>query len=261
MSRTDMSDWNPGTYARFRGLRLRPALDLLAQVPDAPSGPVVDLGCGNGAVAEALHRRFRGASLIGVDTSPAMLEEARAASLYDRLIEADANVWAPDAPAAVIFSNALCQWLPDHPWLFARLARHLLPGGTLAVQMPRQHAAPSHALMREIAERLFPDRFDFSSWVPPVAAPKDYHRMLAPLGQVSVWQTTYVQVLGPVAEGHPVRRFTESTALRPFAAQMTEDEFARYLSAYEAALDEVYPVAPDGQVLFPFRRLFFTLTI
>lgn len=30
MSQTE--DWNPGTCARFRGLRLRPALDLLAQV-------------------------------------------------------------------------------------------------------------------------------------------------------------------------------------------------------------------------------------
>jgi len=28
------NDWNPETCARFRGLRLRPAIDLLAQVRD-----------------------------------------------------------------------------------------------------------------------------------------------------------------------------------------------------------------------------------
>ena len=39
-----MTDWNPEAYARFRGLRLRPALDLLAQVGDLPLGDVVDLG-------------------------------------------------------------------------------------------------------------------------------------------------------------------------------------------------------------------------
>lgn len=71
-------DWNPGAYARFRGLRLRPALDLLAQVPELPPGDVVDLGCGDGAVAEALRARFPDRRLVGVDASPAMLRVAGA---------------------------------------------------------------------------------------------------------------------------------------------------------------------------------------
>jgi trans-aconitate 2-methyltransferase len=65
-------DWNPETYAKFRGFRLRPAMDLLAQVPDLPAGEVVDLGCGNGPVGPALAQRFQGRRLIGVDHSPAM---------------------------------------------------------------------------------------------------------------------------------------------------------------------------------------------
>ncbi|TDX28216.1 trans-aconitate 2-methyltransferase [Rhodovulum visakhapatnamense] len=261
MSPHGFEDWNPGTYARFRGLRLRPALDLLAQVPELPEGGVVDLGCGNGAVAGALRMRFPRATLTGVDSSPAMLDEARVPGLYDRLIEADAATWTPEAPVALIFSNALCHWLPDHAGLFARLARALGPGGTLAVQMPRQFAAPSHALMREIAARCFPDRFDFSGWVPPVAEAAAYARILAPLGTVSAWETSYVQRLDPAADGHPVRRFTEATALRPFAAKLDGDELAAFLTEYETALDLAYPAAPDGSVLFPFTRVFFTLTV
>ena len=79
-------DWSPGTYARFRGLRLRPAMDLLAQVGDLPDGPVVDLGCGDGAVGSALRQAFPGRRLIGVDSSPAMLAQARG---YDALVETD----------------------------------------------------------------------------------------------------------------------------------------------------------------------------
>ena len=69
------SDWNPERYARFGGLRLRPALDLLAQVGHVPDGAVIDLGCGNGAVGGALAARFEGRALVGVDSSPAMLAD------------------------------------------------------------------------------------------------------------------------------------------------------------------------------------------
>ena len=48
-------DWNPGTYHRFRGLRLRPALDLLRSLPPLPEGGVVDLGCGAGDAGPAIY--------------------------------------------------------------------------------------------------------------------------------------------------------------------------------------------------------------
>ena len=78
MSHGTTKDWDPGTYARFRDLRLRPALDLMAQIGAVPEGPVVDLGCGDGAVAAALAARFPGHPLIGVDSSRAMLADAGA---------------------------------------------------------------------------------------------------------------------------------------------------------------------------------------
>ncbi len=254
-------DWSPETYSRFRGLRLRPALDLLAQVPELPPGDIVDLCCGNGAVGADLALRWPDRKLVGVDTSPAMLAEAKATGLYARLDQADAALWAPHEPAALIFSNAALHWLPDHAALFARLAGQLARGGTLAVQMPRQTGAPSHRFLRDFAADLFPDRFDLASWKPPVAAPVEYHRMLAPLGRVNVWETDYVQRLDPADGVHPVRRFTEGAAMRPFVAQMSEAEAAIFTHRYDEALVSAYPVEADGSVLLPFRRLFFTLTI
>jgi trans-aconitate 2-methyltransferase len=238
---------------------LRPALDLLAQVPDLPPGDVVDLGCGTGAVAGPLATRFPGRRLVGVDASPAMLTEAEATGLYARLDRADVAMWSPATPPALIFSNAALHWLDDHAALLPRLADVLAPGGVLAVQMPRQYDSPSHRLLREVAADLFPDRFDWRGWVPPVAAPEVYDRLLRPLGVLDIWETEYLQRLAPEEAGHPVRHFTASTAMRAILERLDAAEADCFVAAYDAALGEPYPAAADGSVLMPFRRLFMIL--
>ncbi|WP_374398539.1 methyltransferase domain-containing protein [Tabrizicola sp.] len=257
-------DWDPARYGAFRDLRLRPALDLLAQVGELPAGEVVDLGCGDGAVGPALAARFKPEHpLSGVDSSAAMLETAAGRMtqwenpIYGALIQADIALWAAGTPPALIFSNAALNWLPDHASLLPRLATMLTPGGVLAVQMPRQGGAPSHRLLAEVAERLFPGRFPVAR--APVLTAGDYAQMLLPLGEVRAWTTEYVQILDPVPQGHPVRAFTESTAMRPFVAGMSAEEAQAYVAAYDAALAAAYPALPDGRVLFPFTRVFFVL--
>lgn len=255
------SDWSPERYARFADLRLRPALDLLSQVGNLPAGEVIDLGCGNGPVGGALAERAAGRGLIGVDSSPAMLAKAAETGAYARLEEADIARWRPATAPALIFSNAALQWLGEHVALMPRLVGFLAPGGTLAVQMPRQTAAPSHRFLRDIAVSMFPERFDFSAWQPPVQPAEAYWRMLSPLGRVTAWETEYIQRLEPSAEGHPVRRFTESTAMRPFVEKLSAAEAEAFVAAYEEALAVAYPLLPDGGALFPFRRCFFTVEV
>lgn len=249
-------DWNPGAYGRFRGLRLRPALDLLAQVPDLPAGDVVDLGCGSGAAGPALRARFPGRRLIGLDASPAMLEAARQVS-YDRLLEADIATWRAEVPPALIFSNAALHWLDEHATLLPALAGQLVPGGVLAVQMPGNFLAPSHALLREIAAGFCPEMQPQRPYLPPVLDVAEYCRMLAPLGMVEGWETTYCHRLAPSdGSAHPVRSFTQSTAMRPFLTRLEETGAEAFTRDYDAALDLAYPREADGSVLFPFRRVF-----
>lgn len=259
MTADTTNDWNPETYARFRGLRLTPALDLLGRIVDLPAGDVIDLGCGNGAVAGPLRARFPDRALVGVDRSQAMLEQAGTAT-YSALVQADIAAWSPDRPVALVFSNAALHWLPDHATLFPRIMRWIAPGGALAVQMPRQQMAPSHQLLRDVAAAMFPDRFNWSGWTPQVSDPATYLRLLAPFGQTEVWETEYQQRLAPVTDGHPVRHFTASTAMRPIAEHLTRAELEAFIARYDAALARVYPAEADGAVLFPFRRLFLTVT-
>lgn len=250
------ADWNPALYARFRDVRLQPAIDLVARVGALPPGPLCDLGCGAGVAGALLKGRFPERRLIGIDSSPAMLDKARATGDFDALVEADAGTWAPQEPPALIFANALLHWLPDHEALLPRLAGQLAPGGTLAVQMPHQNAAPSHRLWHDLAARHFPGRFDPAS-APGILEPTEYFRILSPLGELALWETEYFQQLPPGPEGHPVRIFTSSTFARPVLEALAPDEAEELIAHYDAAAREAYPPMADGSVLFPFRRLFF----
>jgi len=251
-------DWDPGAYERFRGLRLRPAVDLLAQVPTLPQGDIVDLGCGSGVVGPVLRHRFGERRLLGIDASPSMLRSARAGGAYDSLDHADLGQWHPEAPCALIFSNALLHWLPDHATLIPRIAGSLAPSGTLAFQVPDQQEAPSHRLLAETAEAMAAGHGDHA--LHNVLSLAAYHRLLAPLGTPDIWQTDYLQTLPAAAHGHPVRHFTQSTAMRPYLVALPQPLHKTFVDAYEAALNTAYPPEPDGTVLFPFRRLFAVFT-
>jgi len=258
MSGATQNDWNPGAYHRFRGLRLRPAIDLLKAVGPLPEGAVIDLGCGSGAAGAALSGLGR--DLIGVDASPAMLQAARDAGQYHRLVEADIADWQADASPALIYSNAALHWLAGHEALLPRLAGMLATGGTLAVQMPHQNNAPSHRVWRSLVDEIFPGRVDADAG-PSVLNAARYYRLLAPLGDMRLWETEYYQNLEASELGHPVRLFTEATFARPILDALSAAEQQTLIAAYEAVMEKAYPRSADGTVLFPFRRMFFTLTV
>ncbi|MCJ2058314.1 trans-aconitate 2-methyltransferase [Methylobacterium sp. J-048] len=253
-----MADWNPALYTRFEDERTRPAAELLARVPlDAPR-LAYDLGCGPGNSTALIAARFPEAEVIGLDTSPAMLESARARLPGLAFALADAATWTPERAPDLIYANAVLQWLPDHPVLLPRLFGLLAPGGVLAVQTPDNLAEPSHRLMRETASA--------GPWAkaigdPAVAGrlgrmldPAGYYDLLAPLAaDVDVWRTAYHH---PMADAAAIVSWVRATGLRPFLDPLDPDQTAGFLAAYEAAIDTGYPRRGDGRRLLAFPRVF-----
>lgn len=258
MATKDKNDWNPGAYSRFRGLRLQPALDLLASVTDLPAGDIIDLGCGNGAVGPALRSRFPDRALIGVDTSPSMLEQAQTTQAYRAVELADIADWRPKTPPALIFSNAALHWLGDHETLYPKLAKMLAGSGSLAFQVPQQNDAPSHRGWHEAMIKLFPKQEAVVT--PGILTAPDYFEILSPLGAVRMWQTEYLQQLDASDDGHPVRCFTQSTFGRPFLEKLPPHQQSQLLAELDTAMTLAYPLRADGSVLFGFRRLFLVFT-
>lgn len=249
--------WNPEDYLKYADHRLRPALDLLARIPVERPGVICDLGCGAGNVTRLLARRWPGGAVVGVDSSAAMLAAARAADGTDDVSweRADLAAWSPPRPAGLLFSNAALHWLDDHATLFPRLLGQLAPGGVLAVQMPRNHGAPSHIGITEAATAgPWRRRLEPLLRPAPVAEPSFYYDVLAArTAALDIWETEYLHVL---SGDDPVLRWTRSTALAPLVAALAGDEQAAFVADYAARLRRAYPRRADGTTLFPFRRLF-----
>ncbi len=194
--------WDPGSYLRFGSERSRPFFDLLSRVQADQPDFVADLGCGPGHLTAALAARWPAARVLGVDSSPEMIEAARAeiepgraGRLEFRL--ADIRAWQPERPVDVITCNAVLQWIPGHQELLPSWVRWLAPGGWLAFQLPGNFDQPSHTILRDLAGT--------PRWRPLLEGvqlnrqagdPEDYLALLAGAGcEVDAWETTYLHVL------------------------------------------------------------------
>jgi len=255
------TDWDPARYLQFAEPRTRPALDLLARLPDLQPERIYDLGCGTGHVTRLLAERWPAAAVVGIDGSEEMLQRAGAGTGRVTWHRADIAAWEADGPAELIFSNAALHWVPDHAALLPRLMRQLVPGGVLAVQIPWNWDRPSHRLIREVLEGGGPGGNAIPKTpIPaglaraPVARPADYLDILETTSQpVDLWSTDYFHGLeGP----SPVLEWTRGTTLRPVMEMLAPPEGKRFLSVYGERLAEAYPPRADGTTLFPFRRLF-----
>jgi trans-aconitate 2-methyltransferase len=255
--RSASPSWDAAQYLRFAGERMRPALDLLQRIPaELTPRRAIDLGCGTGEITLVLKARWPEADVVGLDSAAAMLEKARALAGGVAWVQADIADWSPAQPFDLIFSNAALQWLDGHEALFERLMHALAPGGVLAVQMPRNFAAPSHRLMRETAaDGPWRDRLKPLLRIEPVLPAERYYDLLAPLAaELELWETEYLHVL----EGEtPVLDWVKGTGLRPLLDALTDaDERAAFTARYQERLARAYSRRSDGRTLFPFRRLF-----
>jgi trans-aconitate 2-methyltransferase len=252
-----MADWDCELYLKFERERAQAARDLIARIPPLAPRKIVDLGCGPGNSAAMLALYFRGAEILGVDTSDNMLTAARERLPAARFVQQDLKDWEAEDKVDLIFVNAALHFAPDHHKLLPKLMSFLAPGGVLAVQMPNVLQDAAHALMRMVAvdgpwaERLAPVAKSRAI----IGSLDDYYGWISPQSRmIDLWQTTYVHPL----EGHDaIVDWFVGSSLRPFLNQLTKDETPEFLAQYRRELEMAYPTQADGKVLLLYPRLFF----
>jgi trans-aconitate 2-methyltransferase len=252
----DRSDWSATQYLKFEDERTRPSRDLLSQVPMETPKRVIDLGCGPGNSTELLVEQFPGAEVVGIDSSPDMLGQARARLPACAFIEADLSTWMPDARTDLLFANAVFQWVPDHPRVLARLLAALPPAGVLAVQMPDNTREQAISLMEKVAAS--------GPWADAIAQasaaradlprPEEYYDLLRPhCSRIDIWHTHYYHILD---EHAGIVEWFKGSGLRPFLAPLSADMRETFIARYTEEIVKAYTRRADGKVLLKFPRLF-----
>ncbi|HTQ08208.1 MAG TPA: methyltransferase domain-containing protein [Polyangiaceae bacterium] len=148
-SETDR-EWNAKRYATEARFVIDGGAPLVELLAPRAGERVLDLGSGTGALTRAI--ADRGARVVGLDASTAMLAEARSAypDLDFRAGRAEALAFEHEFDA--VFSNATLHWVHDAAGVARGIRRALVPGGRFVAEfgghgnVAAVRAAVNHAL-------------------------------------------------------------------------------------------------------------------
>lgn len=245
--------WNPDLYAEFDAQRAAAFADLLALIAVRPGLRVVDLGCGDGALTARLADHLPGSDVLGLDTSPEMLDRARDHARPGLRFKAG-DLAALSGGWDLVFSHAALQWAPDHRALVPRLLACVNPGGQIVVQMATDHDHPARVLLRETAA-VTPYADALGGWIRPVHVQSiDTYAGLLFAGEmqaITVYEKVYPVALPDV---DAVIDWYRGTALIPYLDRLPESFHAPFLDHYRARLAALWPTGP---ILYTGKRIVF----
>ncbi|MBM4407105.1 MAG: methyltransferase domain-containing protein [Chloroflexi bacterium] len=179
-------EWDAATYDRIGAPMTRWGLAVLERLALRGDERVLDAGCGSGRVTAQLLERLPRGSVVALDASTQMIDQARErlAADADRVEFVVADLGRPlpiDGLVDAVLSTATFHWVLDHDALFRNLAAVMRPGAPLVAQCGGgDNLARVRAVMRDLGEAWTPWNF---AW------PDETKRRLAEAGfdDIHVW--------------------------------------------------------------------------
>ncbi|GAA2890081.1 class I SAM-dependent methyltransferase [Streptosporangium fragile] len=129
-----MMRWDARAYDSSFGYVSAHGAPLVELLDPQPGERIVDLGCGTGVLTAEIHSR--GARVLGIDRSPAMIEKALALHPGLDFIVGDGRDFTVAQPHDAVFSNAALHWMGREPdVVIANVREALTPGGRFIAEM------------------------------------------------------------------------------------------------------------------------------
>ncbi len=132
MSAAREARWDPGLYDSVHHYVADYGRSLLEWLDPKPGERILDLGCGTGTLTHAIAER--GASVVGVDSSPEMVGQARQSYSKLEFHLADARSFRSPQPFDKVFSNAVLHWVKPPEDAIITVRENLRPKGLLVAE-------------------------------------------------------------------------------------------------------------------------------
>lgn len=239
--------WNAQVYeknARYVSDLALPVVELLA--PQAGER-ILDLGCGDGVVTKTLQEM--GCEMVGIDSSPELIEAARKLGLDVSVMDATDMSFRDEFDA--VFSNAALHWMTDPDRVIQNVFAALRSEGRFVAECGGEDCVKAihTALMDELDQRGYDGRAA-SPWYFPSA--REYGERLERAG----FQVNYIEVIPrptPLPEG--IVGFLETFG-NSFTLVLPAAERADYIQSVRRRLVPLLQ-ADDGTWTADYTRLRF----
>ncbi len=244
--------WNPEIYHKFQRERFAPFEDLLSLLVIAKGLKVIDLGCGTGELTEMLAERLPDSEVLGIDSSPEMLEHAKSKEKPGLRFELG-SIEELKGEWDLVFSNAAIQWVKDHVSLIPKLISSVRPGGQLAVQLPSNHNHITQSLIHEIAkEEPFAEALGGWTRTSHVLSIRQYAELLYESGGINivVFEKLFPHVL---KDADAVVDWLSGTMLLSYFERLPKRLHGQFRQRYVSRLKEIHPLKP---IFYTFQRIF-----
>jgi trans-aconitate 2-methyltransferase len=127
-----MSQWDPALYQSSHSFVWERGRGLVELLAPRAGGRILDVGCGTGQLTAEIARA--GAEVVGVDSSEAMIDQARTNFPDIGFEQVDVRSLPFREEFDAVFSNAVLHWVKDADDAAAAMSRALKQGGRLVVE-------------------------------------------------------------------------------------------------------------------------------
>jgi trans-aconitate 2-methyltransferase len=124
--------WNASAYDDQHSFVWKYGQGVMELLAPRAGERILDLGCGTGHLTNKIAEA--GAEVIGIDKSPAMIEEARKLFPNLRFQLGDGTDFHFDQPFDAVFSNAAIHWMKDQRAVARCIWEGLKPGGRFVAE-------------------------------------------------------------------------------------------------------------------------------